>query len=477
MTARNIPSIDVLLRQPAIAARVAADGRALVVDALRTAADAWRALPPADGSAAEPAPWIVARAIEALDGAQAPLLRRVINATGVLIHTNLGRAPLARQAIAAAADVARGYCNLEYELDTGARGHRHVHAERLLCALTGAEGAVITNNNAAATWLVLAALGAGREVVVSRGELVEIGGGFRVPEIMAQSGATLREVGTTNRTRVSDYGAAISDRTAMLLRVHPSNFRIEGFTERPDLAELAGLAHQFNLPLFEDLGSGWLGLPQEGGWPDAVRDEPSVRDSLKAGADLVAFSGDKLLGGPQAGIIVGRRALVERVRRHPLMRAVRADKQTYAALEATLGLWQREAARTEVPVVRMLLERLESLEARANAMVKTTSEVVSAGSGPETTSEVVLEIVGGHSTIGGGSAPQSTIPTRLVSIRSAARSADEIESALRAQNPPVVARIQHNAVLLDLRTVAAEDDAYVAAAVTRALVGPAKNDL
>ena len=477
MTARNIPSIDVLLRQPAIAARVAADGRALVVDALRTAADAWRALPPADGSAAEPAPWIVARAIEALDGAQAPLLRRVINATGVLIHTNLGRAPLARQAIAAAADVARGYCNLEYELDTGARGHRHVHAERLLCALTGAEGAVITNNNAAATWLVLAALGAGREVVVSRGELVEIGGGFRVPEIMAQSGATLREVGTTNRTRASDYGAAISDRTAMLLRVHPSNFRIEGFTERPDLAELAGLAHQFNLPLFEDLGSGWLGLPQEGGWPDAVRDEPSVRDSLKAGADLVAFSGDKLLGGPQAGIIVGRRALVERVRRHPLMRAVRADKQTYAALEATLGLWQREAARTEVPVVRMLLERLESLEARANAMVKTTSEVVSAGSGPETTSEVVLEIVGGHSTIGGGSAPQSTIPTRLVSIRSAARSADEIESALRAQNPPVVARIQHNAVLLDLRTVAAEDDAYVAAAVTRALVGPAKNDL
>ncbi len=477
MTARNIPSIDVLLRRPAMAARVAADGRALVVDALRTAADAWRALPPADGNAAEPAPWIVARALEALDGAQAPSLRRVINATGVLIHTNLGRAPLARQAIAAAADVASGYCNLEYELDTGTRGHRHVHAERLVCALTGAEGAVITNNNAAATWLVLAALGAGREVVVSRGELVEIGGGFRVPEIMAQSGATLREVGTTNRTRASDYGAAISDRTALLLRVHPSNFRIEGFTERPDLAELAGLAHQFHLPLFEDLGSGWLGLPQEGGWPDAVRDEPSVRDSLKAGADLVAFSGDKLLGGPQAGIIVGRRALVERVRRHPLMRAVRADKQTYAALEATLGLWQREAARTEIPVVRMLLERLESLEARARALVQTTSEVVSAGSGPETTSEVVLEIVDGHSTIGGGSAPQSAIPTRLVSVRSAARSAGEIESALRAQNPPVVARIQHDAVLLDLRTVAAEDDAYVAAAVTRALVGPAKNDL
>ena len=491
MTARNIPSIDVLLRRPAMAARVAADGRVLVVDALRTAADAWRALPPADGNAAEPAPWIVARALEALDGAQAPSLRRVINATGVLIHTNLGRAPLARQAIAAAADVARGYCNLEYELDTGTRGHRHVHAERLVCALTGAEGAVITNNNAAATWLVLAALGAGREVVVSRGELVEIGGGFRVPEIMAQSGATLREVGTTNRTRASDYGAAISDRTALLLRVHPSNFRIEGFTARPDLAELAGLAHQFHLPLFEDLGSGWMGLPQEGGWPDAIRDEPSVRDSLKAGADLVAFSGDKLLGGPQAGIIVGRRALVERVRRHPLMRAVRADKQTYAALEATLGLWQREAARTEIPVVRMLLERLESLEARARALVariqqmgpaEKTSGVFLAVADKKTpdvfsASEVVLDVVDGHSTIGGGSAPQSAIPTRLVSIRSAARSAGEIESALRAQNPPVVARIQHDAVLLDLRTVAAEDDAYVAAAVTRALVGPARNDL
>ncbi len=456
MTARNIPSIDALLRQPAIAQKVAADGRTLVVEALRTAANAWRALPPGDGNAGEPAPWIVARAIDVLDGALAPSLRRVINATGVLIHTNLGRAPLARQAITAAADVARGYCNLEYELDTGTRGHRHVHTERLLCALTGAEAAVITNNNAAATWLVLAALGAGREVVASRGELVEIGGGFRVPDIMAQSGAVLREVGTTNRTRVSDYGAAISERTAMLLRVHPANFRIEGFTERPGLAALAGLAHQFHLPLFEDLGSGWLGLPQEGGWPDAIRDEPSILDSLKAGADLVAFSGDKLLGGPQAGIIVGRRDLMERVRRHPLMRAVRADKQTYAALEATLMLWQREAARTEIPVVRMLLESLESLDARARVLVKTTSEVV-------------LEIVDGNSTIGGGSAPQSAIPTRLVSIRSGSRSASEIEASLRAEDPPIVARIHHDAVLLDLRTVDAEDDAFVAKAVARAL--------
>jgi len=463
MTARNPPSIDVLLREPAMAARVASDGRTLVVDALRAAADAWRARPDQDVESGDPTPWIVAHAAGALNAALAPSLRRVINATGVLIHTNLGRAPMARSAIAAAADVARGYCNVEYDLGRGARGHRHVHAERLLCALTGAEAAVITNNNAAATWLVLAALGAGREVIVSRGELVEIGGGFRVPDIMAQSGAALREVGTTNRTRLSDYGAAIGERTALLLRVHPSNFRIEGFTERPELPALAALAHQFHLPLFEDLGSGWLGLPQEGGWPEAIRDEPSVRDSLKAGADLVAFSGDKLLGGPQAGVIVGRRELVERVRRHPLMRAVRADKLTYAALEATLGLWQREAARTEIPVVRMLLDGMESLDARARALVEMSSEAISR----QIASELIYEVVDGNSTIGGGSAPQSAIPTKLVSIRSGSRSASELEASLRAEDPPVVARIQHDAVLLDLRTVAAEDDAFVAQALAR----------
>ncbi len=226
-----------------------------------------------------------------------------------------------------------------------------MHAERLLRELTGAESALVANNNAAATMLVLAALANGREVIVSRGELVEIGGGFRVPEVLAQSGALLREVGTTNRTRVADYAAAIGDRTALLLRVHPSNFRIEGFTERPALDELADLAHRFNLPLFEDLGSGWLGHSEA---IDALRDEPTVAASLRAGADLVAFSGDKLLGGPQAGIVVGRRELIDRVRRHPLMRAVRADKLTYAALEATLALWAETPSRGRIPVVRML---------------------------------------------------------------------------------------------------------------------------
>jgi L-seryl-tRNA(Ser) seleniumtransferase len=459
MNSRRIPSIDALMQEPDVVACVAAEGRSVVVDALRVAADAWRHGGAPEAS--EPGAWIIAHARQVLETASAPSLRPVINATGVIIHTNLGRAPLARAAVEAAASVAAGFSNLEYDLDAGGRGHRHAHAERLICALTGAEAAAVTNNNAAATWLVLATLSAGREVIVSRGELVEIGGGFRVPDIMAQSGATLREVGTTNRTRLSDYAAAINDRTALLLRVHPSNFRIEGFTERPSLGALAELAHQFDRPLFEDLGSGWLGLPHPGGWPEALAEEPSVGDSIRAGADVVSFSGDKLLGGPQAGIIAGRRSLVDQVRRHPLMRAVRAGKQTYAALESTLALWRREPSRLGIPVVRMLLETTEALEARARAIVKKTSEVA--------TSEVFLDVVEGVSTVGGGSAPQATLPTRLVSIRSRRHSSAEIETALRADATPVIARIQHDAVLLDLRTVAAEDDAAVVAAVRRSV--------
>ena len=444
---RQIPSIDVLLQQPAIKARVVHDGRAAVVDALRAAADGWRTLVAAgDLSGTDATAWITQEAERSLTASGAASLRSVINATGVILHTNLGRAPLAAAAVERAADIARGYSNLEYDLGAGSRGHRHVHAEQLLCALTGAEAALVTNNNAAATLLVIAALAAGREVLVSRGELVEIGGGFRVPDIMAQSGALLREVGTTNRTRLSDYAAAMTDRTGVVLRVHPSNFRMSGFTESPKADELAALAHQFNHPLFEDLGSGWLGLSHTGGWPGALRDEPSVRDGVQAGIDLVAFSGDKLLGGPQAGIVVGRRALVDQVRRHPLMRAVRAGKQTYAALEATLALWQREPARIEIPVVRMLLASVDSIQQRAEALVRTTSEVV-------------FELIDGHSTIGGGSAPESSLPTRLISIRSHSRTAAQLEAALRAGAPPVIARIQHDRVLLDLRTVdPGEDD-------------------
>ncbi len=452
MTVRQIPSIDVLLQQPAISARVAHEGRAAVVDALRAAADGWRdRLAAGDPGTADATAWITGEAQRFLTEAGAASLRRVINATGVILHTNLGRAPLAASAAARAAEVARGYSNLEYDLDAGSRGQRHVHAEPLLCALTGAEAALVTNNNAAATWLVLAALASGREVVVSRGELVEIGGGFRVPDIMAQSGAILREVGTTNRTRLSDYGAALNDRTALVLRVHPSNFRMSGFTERPRAGELAALARRFNRPLFEDLGSGWLGLPHSTGWPEVLRDEPSVRGDLAAGIDLIAVSGDKLLGGPQAGIVVGRRELVDRVRRHPLMRAVRADKQTYAALETTLALWQREPARVEIPVVRMLLASPEAIKQRAHELV---AKLTAAGhSAPSS-----FDVIDGHSTIGGGSAPESSLPTTLVSMRSHTRTATQLEAALRASSPPVIGRIQHNSVLLDLRTVDAFDD-------------------
>lgn len=423
-------------------------GRPAVVQALREAADAWRAAPAGEAGAS-----IEAHATTQLKTSSAPSLTPVINATGVIVHTNLGRAPLARVAVERAAEVAAGYSNLEYDLGAGTRGSRHVHAERLLCALTGAEAAVVTSNNAAATMLVLATLAVGREVIVSRGELVEIGGGFRVPDIMAQSGAILREVGTTNRTRVSDYAAAISDRTALILRVHPSNFRIEGFTERPALADLASLAHRFNLPLFEDLGSGWLGVPHTTPWPDALRDEPSVRDSVAAGVDLIAFSGDKLLGGPQCGLIVGRAAWVDKVRRHPLMRAVRAGKQTYAALEATLALWQQESRRTDIPVVAMLLMPLEQIDRRAHALAVAIQSP---------TADLTCEIIDGASTIGGGAAPQSQIPTKLLSIRSTTRSAAALEAALRAGTPPVITRIQQDAVLLDLRTVAPEHDDVLA---------------
>jgi len=425
------------------------------VDALRTAATEWRAAPTGD-----PGTWIVARAAALLDQTSAPLLVPVINATGVIIHTNLGRAPLARAAAARAAEVAGGYSNLEYDLEAGERGSRHLHAEQLLCALTGAEAAVVTSNNAAATVLVLAAVAAGREVIVSRGELVEIGGGFRVPDVMTQSGAVLREVGTTNRTRVTDYAAAISERTALILRVHPSNFRVEGFTERPPLADLATLAHRFDLPVFEDLGSGWLGVPHTQPWPDALAGEPSVRDSVAADVDLIAFSGDKLLGGPQCGLIVGRAAWVARVRTHPLMRAVRAGKMTYAALEATLALWRREPSRTEIPVVDMLLMPLEAIEWRVRELAVTLRTHAP---------HLQCEIIDGASTIGGGSAPQSTIPTRSLAIRSPRQSAAALESALRAGTPPVVARIQHDALLIDLRTVRREDDEALTKAVCGAL--------
>ena len=438
---RAIPSIDRLCQRPGVAALEARYGRQAVVTALRAESEHIRAAITAGTTSADPAEAIEAAASRRLARESTPSLRPVVNATGVIIHTNLGRAPLSDAAAAQVLRLAGSYSNLEYDLETGARGRRDVHAARLLCRLTGAGAACVVNNNAAAALVTLAALAAGREVIVSRGELVEIGGGFRVPDVMAQSGAVLREVGTTNRTRAADYAAAITDRTAVILRVHPSNFRIEGFTERPPLSELAALGRRFQIPVIDDLGSGYLG---EG--PGALGSEPVVQATLREGADLVMFSGDKLLGGPQAGIIAGRAELVERIRRHPLMRALRVDKMTYAALEATL---QAHAAghSADVPVVRMMAATAAEIGLRAERMAAALSDA-----------PLRVAVIDGFSTIGGGSAPGATLPTRLLEVRHDRLSANALEARLRQLDPPIIARIENDAVVLDLRTVLLAED-------------------
>jgi L-seryl-tRNA(Ser) seleniumtransferase len=453
-----IPSIEQLRQRDAMRHLEATYGRTAVVDALRAEAAALRErLDEADTpDAVALTPDIVLAIIERgvgarLEAAYAPSLIAVINATGVIIHTNLGRAPLASTAATRVAALATGYSNLEYDIAKGARGRRDTHAEGLVCRLTGAQAAVVVNNNAAATLVSLAALAAGREVVISRGELVEIGGGFRVPDVMAQSGAVLREVGTTNRTRASDYAAAFSDRTAIILRVHPSNFTIEGFAERPRVDELVALGRRFNIPVVEDLGSGFLGVPSG---IAALRDEPSVAHSVAAGVTIVMFSGDKLLGGPQSGIIAGAADAVAHIRQHPLMRALRADKMTYAALEATLEEYAAGRAPDSIPVVRMIALSADAIGQRAEGVAERLS---AAG--------VRADVVEGFSTIGGGSAPGTRLPTRLVAI---ALPATRLESALRAQRPPVIARIENERVLLDLRTVPPDEDERLAALVTSA---------
>ncbi len=458
---RAIPSIEHLRQRPAVRALEAEFGAAATLDALREAADAARkalASGSADASGAAIAARIEAHAGAALARAFRPSLQPVINATGVVVHTNLGRAPLAASAIARIAEVARGYSALEYDLDRGARGRRDIHAEALLRRVTGAEAAVVVNNNAAATLLVLAALASGREVIVSRGELVEIGGGFRVPDVMAQSGAVLREVGTTNKTRASDYAAAIGDRTALILRVHPSNFRIEGFTERPTVTDLVALGRRFTIPVAEDLGSGELGnasTSDPAHRAPGTTTEPTVHESIAAGVDICCFSGDKLLGGPQAGIIVGRRAMVERVRTHPLMRALRVDKLTYAAVEATLAEYAAGRAAATVPVRRMLTLTVDQIRVRATELASR----IAALPGWRATVEA------GASAIGGGSAPGIELPTCVVSVSHAALTADAIESRLRTATPPVVARIERDRVLFDLRTVLPEEDEALARAI------------
>lgn len=491
---RILPSVE-QLRQRAGALRLQERyGHAAVVQALRDETEdlrrrlaaAARETHAAGGTdaaretgAAGGLPATAAEAVEIIEAALEPRLRRmfqstlrpVINATGVIIHTNLGRAPLSAAALAHVAEIGGSYSTLEYDVDAGGRGHRDAHAEAALCSITGAEAAVVVNNCAAATMLVLAAMGAGREVIVSRGELVEIGGGFRVPDVMAQSGAILREVGTTNRTRAADYAAAVSDRTALILRVHRSNFRIEGFTETPALADLVAVGREHGVPVAEDLGSGNIvgGLSPATdlaglrpgdvpGLAELLRDEPTVQGSIAAGVDVVCVSGDKLLGGPQAGIILGRRDVILAIRRHPLMRALRVDKITYAALWGTLAEYAAGRARESVPVVRMLTRTPAEIEARARRL----AERLDASGFYETA------VADGESTIGGGTTPGMTLPTRLLAIARRGMTASGLEAALRRQDPPVIARIENDRVLLDLRTVFEDQDERLADALLAA---------
>ena len=467
---RVIPSIEQLRQRDEVRALERDFGREAIVSALRDAAAELRASLAAGPEAGTEVPGAqdqeaAARLLEQgarvrLAATSRPSLQPVVNATGIVIHTNLGRSPLPGPALTRLAELGWGYSNLEYDLGAGRRGARDVHAEALLCRLLQAEAAAVVNNNAAATMLLLAALAAGREVIVSRGELVEIGGGFRVPDVMEQSGARLREVGTTNRTRAADYAAAINERTALLLRVHRSNFRIEGFTEQPSLAELAALGRERGIAVAEDLGSGYIGLPgdaQSSATLDTLlRGEPKVQDSLAAGLDLCCFSGDKLLGGPQAGIIVGRREPIDRIRRHPLMRALRVDKLTYAALEATLGEYAAGRAARTVPIMRMILATVDDLQERCARL-----QALAAAS------PVEVAIVDGYSAIGGGTTPGLEIPSRLLAVAPHRWSPDRLEALLRRNVPPIVGRIEGNRFLLDLRTVLPEQDEVVAHALAR----------
>ena len=487
---RAIPSVERLLRSHAAAPLLARWKRERVVEMIRLVlGDVRRQL---DAGGALPGDEILlARVAAGLDAAAAPRLQRVVNATGVILHTNLGRAPLGREALQHVVEVSQGYSNLEMDLASGARGERDVHVDRLFAkllfgeddkgpstgrftprsgsrqlapaALTPAErlemnvghpseiATIVVNNNAAAVLLTLNALAEGGEVIVSRGELVEIGGSFRIPDVMAKSGAVLREVGTTNRTRVNDYEQAINERTKLLLRVHRSNFEITGFTEQPTLEELSALARKRGVPLMEDLGSGDIFDLRTVG----VHGEPTIAASLRAGVDIVTFSGDKLLGGPQAGLITGKRELVAVVRKNPLFRALRVDKVFYAALEATLLAYLREDY-DSIPTLRMMRLTEEQIGERAEHLMHKL--LVSA-------SGLNVEVVKTQSVIGGGSAPGATLASRAVAISSAGLSAEEIAQRLRRGETPIVARVEDGRVLLDLRTVEPEQDEIVLRAV------------
>ena len=448
---RQIPSVDELLLQPRLAALSKRVERSVVVEVARAVLADLRGRIAGELAASV----VAALSVEDIEGTIAEWVERilahslqpVINATGVILHTNLGRAPLPESVVEEFRRTATQYSNLEYDLEAGARGKRDVHTAELLKRLTGAEAAIVVNNCAAAVLVALAALARGGEVIVSRGELIEIGDGFRIPEIMEQSGAILREVGTTNRTRLADYENAINEKSRLLLRVHPSNFKVTGFTDKPSLDELAALSQRSGLPLVEDLGSGCLIDLSEHGIS-----EPTVRQSVEAGVGLVTFSGDKLLGGPQAGIIAGKKDLIARVRRHPLFRALRVDKLAIAALEATLGTYVR-AAWDEVPAMRMIRMTPYELKRRAENFIRELR--------PELPlDEVKIEIADGTSLAGGGSTPSQSLPSKVIRIASARYSATKLEQRLRRAPAgiAVIARVEDERLILDLRTVFPEQE-------------------
>ncbi len=448
---RKLPKMDRLLEAADVRRWVERDGRALVLEALRQALDEARARVLA-GASCPPEGDLLARARALLDEAGRPTLRPAVNATGVIVHTNLGRAPLSEEALEAMARIGGGYSNLEYDLEAGERGSRYAHCAALLARLSGAEAGLVVNNNAAAVTLALAALAKGREAVVSRGQLVEIGGGFRIPDVMRESGAGLVEVGTTNRTYARDYEAAITERTAALLVVHRSNFQMVGFTHDATLEELASLARARGVVLVDDLGSGTL-LDTA---PFGLAHEPTVQERVAAGADLVCFSGDKLLGGPQAGYLVGRRALVERLEQHPLLRALRVDKVTLAGIEATLRHYQRGEALQKIPLWRSIAMTPEMAELRAAGWRKQLGLACAS----------VRE---SRSAVGGGSLPGMVLPTKVLALRVPAPDAAAL--ALRRCDPPVVARIEEDLLVFDPRTVLPHEDGALVAAIKRVVGG------
>ena len=449
---RGIPKVDDLLKEPSVGVLMEKMPAQTVTDAVRTALDGLRREVLAGTRETLPELAALCAQVETLARKAAlPSLRGVINGTGVVLHTNLGRACLSRRAAEAARDAAEHYCTLEYDVSAGCRGHRYAHVESLLTRLTGAESALAVNNNAAAVLLILSAVAAGGEVVTSRGELVEIGGSFRIPDIMETCGAKLREVGTTNKTHLSDYEKAIGEDTRALMKVHTSNFRIQGFTESVPLADLTAQAHAKGLPVIEDLGSGSLWDLER----FCLHDEPTVQSSVAAGVDVVSFSGDKLLGGPQAGIIVGKEQYIDRFRSHPLYRAMRLDKMTLAALEATLRAYADGTAETEIPTLSMLAAAPETLKMKALRLCALAQE---AG--------VDAEVVPSEDQVGGGSVPTQLLSTFAVAVTPRRVSVDNLEAAMRLRDRPIIGRIAHDRYLLDARTLREDEFACIVQALT-----------